>query len=181
MNVRRDNTFAVCVDLQEKLMPVISEGEKVTESAARLIEGLNILGVPVIATQHNTKGLGATVKAVYDALPGGKEYFEKSSFSLYKTEKIRSHIDRMNRENVLIFGAETHVCVLQSLISLREAGYNVLIIRDACGSRYEEDKKTAIMRAVFEGAAVSTVESILFELTEFSDCDEFKKILKLVK
>ncbi|MEA4815402.1 MAG: isochorismatase family protein [Lachnospiraceae bacterium] len=178
--IKRENTLAVAVDLQEKLMPVIFESEKVLKAASRLVSGFNILGVSVLVTQHNTKGLGNTVKEVQSGLKG-KEYFEKSSFSLYKTKEIKEYIDKSNKKNIIIFGAEAHVCVLLSLISLREAGYDVFLIKDACGSRCSEDKEAAVLRAVYEGAAISTVEAVLFELAETSDCDEFKKILKIVK
>jgi len=178
--IERENTLAVAVDLQEKLMPVIFENKKILKAASRLVAGLSVLDIPVLVTQHNTKGLGNTVKEVWNELKN-REYFEKNTFSLYKTKKIKEYIDKLNRENIIVFGAEAHVCVLLSLISLKEAGYNVFLINDACGSRDIKDKEAAILRAVYEGAAVSTVEAALFELTGTSDCDEFKKILKIVK
>jgi len=180
MRLTPENTVAVCVDYQEKLMPGIHNGERVLQRAEILIKGLRLLGVPVIVTQQYTKGLGGTVEPVHSAL---EEYapFDKLTFGGYDDEAIRTAIDESGRKNVLVFGTETHICVLQTALGAMDAGYQVLVVDDCCGSRREEDKESGLRRAMCEGASVACSESVLFELTRVAGTETFKAISRLVK
>ena len=180
MRLKAEETIAICVDYQEKLMPAIHEKEEVLHRAEILVKGLKALGVPVVVTQQYTKGLGATVDPVHSAL----EYytpFDKMHFGAYDEPAIRDYIDAQSRRTALVFGTETHVCVLQTALGLQEAGYNVLIVDDCCGSRKPSDKESGLKRAMTEGVRVSCTETVLFELTGVAGSETFKTISKLVK
>ncbi|MGL4790417.1 MAG: isochorismatase family protein, partial [Anaerotignaceae bacterium] len=64
MRLKAENTMAIVVDYQEKLMPVINENEQVIKNSATLIKGLRELQVPIIVSQQYTKGLGETVEPI---------------------------------------------------------------------------------------------------------------------
>ena len=85
------------------------------------------------------------------------------------------------RKNVIIAGIETHVCVLQSCLNFLARGYNVVIVADAVSSQRDYDREIALERMRKEGAIISTVESLLYELMVTSEHKEFKGILKYVK
>ena len=180
MRLTPENTIAVCVDYQEKLMPAICDGEEVLKRAEILVKGLRVLEVPMIVTQQYTKGLGKTVEPLHSAL-GVYEPFEKLTFGGYETETIRKEIEHSGRKNVLVFGTETHICVLQTALGLKQAGYQVMIVDDCCGSRKLMDKESGLRRAMCEGICVSCSETVLFELTFIAGTDVFKAISKLVK
>ena len=93
MRLVPENTIAICIDYQEKLMPNICESESVLKQAEILIKGLKTLGVPVVVTQQYTKGLGKTVEPVHSAL-GEYEPFEKLSFGAYDDPDINEEIDK---------------------------------------------------------------------------------------
>ena len=76
---------------------------------------------------------------------------------------------------------ETHICVLQTIIDLREHGYIPVLVTDCVSSRKENDKKFAIKRARDEGAILTTYEAVLFELLEKAGTDEAKVIQKLIR
>ena len=61
MKLSRENTLAVCIDYQEKLMPSIHEGEQVLQRAEILVRGLRALGVPV----GTFRTVGETVPFAY--------------------------------------------------------------------------------------------------------------------
>lgn len=180
MRLTPENTIAVCVDYQEKLMPAINDGEAVLKRAEILVKGLKALGVPVIVTQQYTKGLGGTVEPVHSAL-GEYEPFEKLHFGAYDDPAFKEIIDGCGRRQVLVFGTETHICVLQTALGLNEAGYQVMLVDDCCGSRREADKESGLRRAMCEGVKVSSSETVLFELTHVARNETFKTISKLVK
>ena len=180
MRLTPENTIAVCVDYQERLMPAIDRADEVLNRAEILVKGLRLLDVPIVVTQQYTKGLGETVEPLRRAL-GEYEPFEKLTFGGYETESIRKAIDNAGRKNVLVFGTETHICVLQTARGLKEAGYQVMMVDDCCGSRRQSDKESGLRRAMCEGICISCSETVLFELTAIAGTETFRKISKLVK
>ena len=85
------------------------------------------------------------------------------------------------RKQVLVFGIESHICVLQTVLDLLEAGYQPFVAADCLSSRKPEDKEIALRRMEQAGACLTTMESCLFELTERGGTDVFRQISKLVK
>lgn len=180
MRIKRDQTAAVVIDVQEKLFPLIHEHDQIAKNMAILIKGLKLLEVPILVTQQYTKGLGETVKPIKEAMDG-YEHIEKMAFSCCGDEGFMSQFKLFDRKNVVLMGIESHVCVLQTTLDLLEAGYQPIVIEDCVSSRKLNDKKIAVKRMRTSGAIISTYESILFELTEVSGTELFKGIVKLVK
>lgn len=180
MRLMAENTMAIVVDYQEKLIPVIYDNEKVVANSQILIKGIREFDIPVIVSQQYTKGLGGTVPAIAEAL-GDFTPYEKSSFSLWATEEIKEAIKATGRQNVIICGTEAHICVLQTVIDLCAEGYNVFVVEDCVGSRKPKDKKFGCKRAMEENAFLCTYESVLYELTGGAASPQFKTISKLTK
>ena len=180
LRINRNDSLAVIIDVQEKLFPLIHEHVQLAKNIVIVIKGLRTLGIPMLVTQQYTKGLGATVSPIHEAL-GEYEHIEKMAFSCCGDDKFISELDRTNRKTVIIMGIECHVCVLQTTLDLLERGFRVVVIEDCVSSRKLNDKLVAVERMRSAGAVISTYESILFELTQVSGTQEFKSIVKLVK
>ena len=86
-----------------------------------------------------------------------------------------------NRKTIVVAGAETHVCVLQTVLGLRERGYDVAVVSDAVGSRYAADKEAGLRRMAAHGAEIVTAEMVAFEWLDTSDHPDFKAVIGLVK
>jgi nicotinamidase-related amidase len=194
--LKRNDTILVAIDLQERLIPAMHGGEELTELSALLIRGCRILGVPVLATQQYTRGLGATVDAARAALteplPSDKAGagavpaadfvpVEKTSFSAVGEPEFMRRLKESGKKNVLICGVEAHVCVLQTVLDLLAAGFDVFFASDAVSSRKHSDTEAAFYRMAAAGAAETTCESALFELLEGAKESGFKQISALVK
>lgn len=180
MRILLDDTAAVVIDYQERLMPVMFNKDSLVERSVTLLKGLNILGVPMFVSEQYVKGLGKTDSAIAEAA-GTHKYLEKTEFSLCDNPEMMAEIEAMGKKNVIVCGIEAHVCVLQTVVDLKSRGYNVVLVTDCITSRKENDKKYAIKRARDEGAVLTTAEAILFELLRKSGGDTFKAISKLVK
>jgi len=180
MRIKPEETMAVVIDYQSKLMPAIFENEVLIAKSAILLQGLKELEIPMIVSQQYTKGLGETVEPIAEAI-GEFEAFEKKTFSLYQDEELKKAIDASGKKNAVICGAEAHICVLQTVIDLCEAGYNVFLVEDCIGSRKPNDKAIALKRAEKEGAFLTTYEEVLYELTMGAANPHFKAISKLTK
>lgn len=183
MRLNRTNAVLVVIDVQEKLLPVIDEGEEVVRNIERLIRGCHILGVPSLVTEQYVKGLGPTVEPLRTALAEGSGYkpIEKTCFSAQGCEPFVAQLATLERKQVLIAGIETHVCVYQTVTDLLRAGFAVTILADAVSSRTPRNRNIALQRMVADGAKLSSTEMALFELTVVSGTEEFKAISRLVK
>ncbi len=180
MRLLPEDTMLFVVDMQEKLVPAMYEKEKLEERNDMLIEGIRLMEMPIMISQQYTKGLGSSLPSIYEAA-GSVTYFEKNAFSCFRDENIRMAIENAHRKNILVCGTEAHVCVLQTCIDLKAAGYNPVLVTDCISSRSREDRKFGIIRAMQEGILLTTAEAVLFELLQDSKSPYFKSISRLVK
>lgn len=176
MLLKREEVAAVAVDYQERLMPVMHEKEELLKHSVILLKGLRELGIPVYLTQQYTRGLGMTVKEITEAA-GTEEYLEKISYSA--AEEIIPKLGE--KKKVILCGIESHICVLQTVIDLKEKGYTPVLVTDCISSRKRRDYEMALERAKQEGAIFTTYEALLFELLGKAGTQEARRIQKLIK
>jgi hypothetical protein len=129
-----------------------------------------------VITEQYPKGLGNTAPEVADHLPEGTEPLEKVVFSAADAEGF----DLGGREQALVCGIESHVCVSQTVLDLLEAGVDVQVPLDAVSSRTDENKRVGLHRMERAGAMLTSVEAALFELLGRAGTDEFKTVQKLI-
>jgi isochorismate hydrolase len=129
-----------------------------------------------VVTEQYPKGLGNTVPEVADHLPDGLEPIEKVRFSAAEAEGF----DLNGRDQALVCGIETHVCVNQTVLDLLDQGVEVQVVGDAVGSRTNENRELGLHKAEHAGAVLTSVETALFELLGGSDAAEFKQVQALV-
>jgi hypothetical protein len=178
------------IDLQENLIPILKKKDRLLKNSVFLIKGLGILGIPGIVTEQYPKGLGPTVSSIKDAAwknfysNSGTQNFlplEKTEFSCCSNIPIMEKIKSYDSEFVIIAGAETHVCVLQTAEDLLYHNYTPVIVADCTSSSRRYEKRIALSRLLSHGAIVTTAESLLFELCGKAGTPQFKTISSLVK
>ncbi|WP_423129212.1 hydrolase [Gaoshiqia sp. Z1-71] len=180
MRITRENTVGLVIDIQERLLPAMAEQEYLINNCKILVEGLQLLGIPLIVTQQYTKGLGETVEPVRSVIRDF-EPIEKSAFSCCDEVAVVDRLKAKGAKQVIICGIESHVCVLQTAIDLKDAGYVPVVVLDCVSSRSMDNVDLAAERFRYEGILMTSYESVLFELTRSSAAAEFKAISKLVK
>ncbi len=179
MRIRPEDTSAIVIDYQEKIVPAMANQEELLRKSVILLKGLQAIGIPMILTTQYAKGLGMNLPEITDAI-GSEEYIDKGTFSVYDSPQAKEKLGTQ-RKNVIVCGIEAHICVLQTVIDLKAAGYQPILVADCISSRSLEDKEMALVRAQQEGALITTAEAILYELLQKSGTDTFKQISKLVK
>ena len=182
--LRRDRSVLVVIDMQERLMPAIADGDAVTHAAGILIEAARQLDVPVVVTEQYPKGLGPTVEAIAGRLPNDAAVVEKMTFSAARNLDFVSQVEGFKaegRDHIVVCGVESHVCVMQTAADLGALGYTVHIVVDACGSRAPASKAAALARFGALGISRVTAEMALFEWLEAAGTAEFKAVSRLVK
>ena len=177
LTIERSRSALLLIDFQSRLMPAIADGPAVVGNAQRLLDAAQLLEIPVLLTEQNAKGLGATLPELLD--PGGEIVFHKTSFDACR---MPGFLDRLpDRPDLVVAGCETHVCVLQTALGLIGAGRRVFLVRDAVGSRRTESKETAIRRLEQHGAEIVTTEMVVFEWLESAEHPRFREAIALIK
>ena len=174
-----DETLLLILDMQEKLISNIKDKKLLIFNIKKLIDTCNLLNVRIAITEQNPLKLGGTLESILE----DKEYpkFEKMEFSCSKNKKFIDYVRKYNFKNIIVCGIESHICILQTSIELLRNGLNILIPRDAIGSRNEIDNDTAFLRLIYSGAMASTTESLICELCKTSSRKEFKEVSKILK
>jgi len=165
------------VDLQERLMPVITDHEVVVARAVRLAEAATLLDVPVRATEQKPAALGPTVPP----LAGYPQaVLTKTTFSAAADPGFAALLPAGSGE-IVVTGCEAHVCVLQTVLDLLASGRRVIWAADATGSRDPADRAAAIDRARQHGAEIVTSEMVLFEWLRDARHPRFREVHKLLR
>jgi nicotinamidase-related amidase len=171
--------FLLC-DIQDRFRPLMFNGETVISTSRYLTSVAKVLEIPVVITQQYSKVFGDTVKSCFadeedlNHIP----IFEKKQFSMC-TEEVCQHMDRLNKESIILFGIEAHVCVQQTALDLLEQGKNVHIIVDAVSSQVAYDREIALQRMMQAGAFLTTAQSAAFMLMQSAEHAKFKAVSKL--
>lgn len=174
------HTALVLVDVQAKLAPAMHGKEALLENLKRLVQGVRILGVPILWTEQNPAGLGPTLPEIAALLPDQKPV-SKFSFSCCGSEQFGNELNALNRKNMLIAGIEAHVCVYQTAADLLNMQYAVQVVADAVGSRTPENRLIGLEKCKAAGAGLTSTETVLFELLKDAKSEKFKEIIKIVK
>jgi nicotinamidase-related amidase len=171
-----DRTTLVVVDVQEAFRKAIPDFDRIARATATLIEGAEAIGIPIVITEQYPNGLGETVPEVAEHLPDGVEPLEKVVFAASEAEGF----DLEGRDQVLLCGIETHVCVNQTALDLLASGVEVQVAEDAVGSRSDQNRRVGLHKMEGAGAVMTSVETALFELLGRAGTDEFKRVQRLI-
>jgi nicotinamidase-related amidase len=174
----RTDSALLVVDVQEKLIGLIAQHERIVWNIGRLLDGAKALGVRAVATEQYPRGLGHTTKELADRLG---EIPEKLTFSCGGCPEVFEELRDAGIFKILVVGIEAHVCIQQTVLDLLADGFRVYLAVDAVGSRYEIDYETALRRMDSAGATLTTTESALFEWCDAAGTPEFKQISALVR
>lgn len=175
----KENTLLLVIDLQEKLMRAIYESDRIIKNSACLLKVFEMYGIKKIATEQYPKGLGQSVKEIKENLDD--EYiFSKTSFDAI-TDEVSSYLKENKITNVIITGAETHICVYQTVRRLLFEGYKVFVVEDAVSSFNKEQKALGLKAMSDMGASLVNTEMLMFDLASDAKDENFKEISKMVK
>nr|WP_312578630.1 hydrolase [Sedimentibacter sp.] len=175
----KEDAILLVIDIQEKLMPAINNGDDIIGKTGVLIETAKTMDIPIIVTEQYPKGLGSTVRELDEKLENAQKYSKMAFTSCSK--ELLNYIKGTKRKKIIITGAEAHVCVFQTARDLLKEGYFVFLVKDGVGSRTKENYDNAISLMSEMGALITNTETIVFDLLKESGTPEFKTLMKLIK
>lgn len=170
----------VVIDLQERFRELIHGMPSVLKNSSRLIRAFGELDLPVLLTEHNSRGLGATVPEIRSLLDRTPP-LEKLTFSCDGDPGFRAALGALNRDQVVLCGIEAHVCVYQTARDLMDRGKQVAVAADAVGSRQAAAREIGLEHMRRIGVQVMNVEMILYEMLREAQTADFKAVASLLK
>jgi len=172
-------TALVVIDVQEAFRSVIGDFALIASRIPLAVRGFAALDLPIVVTEQYPKGLGRTAEEIGLSLPDGNEPVEKNTFSSCGVSAFMEKLS--GAEQIVVCGLETHVCVNQTVHDLLDRGFQVHVLTDCVGSRFEHDKQAGLAKMTASGAVPSSVEMALFELMRGSTHEKFKEVQSIIK
>lgn len=175
--ISREDAVLVIIDMQEKLLPVMHNREKVLENVVKLVRFARIIGLPLLVTEQEK--LGATVTELRQELPHLAPV-TKLEFDACQRPEFVDRLNQLHRTSLIMTGIESHICITQTVLHLLPR-FTVHVVSDAMSSRSPYDWSIALERMRHSGAVISSTEMVIFELLRRAGTEEFKAALPLIK
>ncbi|MGQ8364363.1 isochorismatase family protein [Glaciecola sp. 1036] len=175
-----DDTGVVLIDIQGKLANLVYESDALINNCVDFVEGAKILGLPIIWLEQNPERLGPTSKKLNKALSNYKP-ITKYTFNACDTPEFIDAIEFHNKQNWLLCGIESHICVYQTAVGLHEKGVKVQVVNECVSSRTLENKQLALQKLMQKQIEITGIETCLYELVGDCRSPHFKAILQLIK
>ena len=174
-----EHSVLVVVDVQERLLPIIIEKEKLVSNILKLIKFASIVKVPVVVTEQYPKGLGRTVREICELLPQFQPV-EKTAFNCFSSQEFCKKLKEMRASTLIITGVEAHVCVCQTALEALD-DYRVCVVADAVSSHSKEDLDIALERLRGSGVTIASTDMLMYEILKDADTEEFRQSRNLLR
>ncbi len=179
----KDESLLLIVDFQDTILSIFKEKivTMLKKNLKILIEMAKIYNFPIVVMEQNNEKLKFTNKEIQDYLGEYYKPLNKLTFSGYRDEKIKATLKNSGKNDVILCGIETHICVFQTAMDLINDAYNVFVVADAVGSRYKVNWQKGLEKMKDIGCQILTTEMLLFYFLEKVGTEEFRHFLPLLK
>lgn len=180
------NTSLFICDVQDRFRSLIYKSESLINKCTLLNKACIKLGLPCIVTEQYSKALGKTVPELLTDIDkqvanGSYHVLEKKKFSMM-TDATWNAFNATGSKHVILCGIEAHVCVLQTVLDLTEAGIKVHLVTDAISSQNSNDRETTLIQLRKNDlVTMTTTETVLFEMMRSAEHPNFKEVSALIK
>ncbi|EHC9866438.1 hydrolase [Vibrio sp. Vb1026] len=177
----KGNTGLIVVDVQGKLATLMHESDALIENITKLVKGAKALDLPILWLEQNPEKLGPTAEPIREVLESTHLPITKYTFDGCKEATFNVAVENAKVDTWLVCGIESHICVYQTAVSLRQSGYRVELVTDCVSSRTAANKALALAKLTANGVVLTGLEMCLYEMVEDCRAPEFKEILALIK
>jgi nicotinamidase-related amidase len=172
------------INTQERLTKAMPKPdlEQMVTNIIRLSQAAGALEIPIILSEHYGKGLGNTLPEIAEHLPPHTRAKDKLTFSCCTAPGFEEELAENGKRNqIVIVGLESHICVLQTASGLQQWGYQVFVVEDAISSRKTHHRDNALRRMRFGGVHITNSESVAFEWLGDASNPKFKEVSQLFR
>ena len=179
----RSDSLLVVIDAQTRLLAAMPEATRqgLLGACSTLLRAAALLDIPTLMTEHYPSGIGGTQPELLAIRPDVSHVIAKDTFCARGVAQFDRLLTASGRRQLVICGAEAHVCVLQTAMRLRAENFTVFIAADAVASRREANRSNALERMRAASISIANVESVLFEWLRDRSHPHFNDVLALIK
>ncbi len=162
----RDRCCLLVIDVQQHFLNKLplDQREPLVQRIAWLMRVARLLEIPILATAEEIARVGPLVPELTSELPKGATVRNKMVLGLMGQPDIAAAVAATGRDQFVLTGLETDVCVSQSAFGLEAAGYRPAVIDDACATP-PPHHDYALRRLRDAGIAVLSLKGIYYEWT----------------
>jgi len=179
-SLTRDRSVLVVVDMQERFRDLIHNMDQVLDGSSRLIKFFHQMDIPILVTEHYSRGLGVTVTEIRNLFKPLKP-LEKIHFSCMGDLGFCKALADTGRDQIILCGIETHVCIYQTAADLLREGKQVTVAVDAVSSCSAKNRQIGLNRMSELGVQSMGVQMLMFELLNRAGTPDFKAVSGLLK
>lgn len=181
-HLKAEQCALLVIDIQQRLMPVIDDADRVCRNSVLLIKAAKSLGMPILATTQYAARIGELLPDI-EAELGAVERLDKLEFDCFANPDFRQSVRSLSGavNTLVVCGVESHICVYQTVLGGLANGYQVWVAGDAVSSRVAFNYRTGLQRMREMGATVGSTEMIIYDLLHRAGTPAFKELLPFLK
>src|SRR5215470_12417280 len=160
-----ESAVLLLVDHQAGLLAGLRDlaPDEVRHNVVAFARAARVIGVPVVLTSTAPMMWGPTLPELTAALPG-VENIERSVVNAWDEPRVREAVRRTGRQQLLIGGITTHVCLAFPAMSAVADGYDVYALLDASGPWSDLLQRTAIDQMRQAGVTITSGAAAFIEM-----------------
>jgi nicotinamidase-related amidase len=182
---RPENSALLLIDHQVGTMRLIKNipVEVVKRNALALAKTAKIFGMPVVLTSSQEERLqGPLIPELAEILPHAFEMRVKRAgiVNAWNDPNFKKAVEATKRQNLIMAGVTTDVCLVFPAISACREGYQVQAVVDASGSPFDNSEEMARRRMAKEGVVLTATNTLIAELAQDWSRPEGSQLLQIL-
>lgn len=159
-----EDSVLLIIDVQSIFVEKLTADKQIelVERIGWLAEVAIALKVPLLVTAEDVDNCGGVVPELAKRLPQETAVYNKLVFGLADQPDILGAVHATGRGTAVLVGLETDVCVAQSAIGLRQAGFKTAVVIDAVGSP-GLGQEVGLARMQQAGTVLLSTKSLYYE------------------
>ncbi len=164
-----ENSALLLIDHQVGTMSWVRslELDVIKTNTLVLAKSAQATGMPVLLTSSmETQAQGLLFAELQHVLPDvyKNRIQREGQVDCMTDQNFSAAVEAMQRKNLIMAGITTDVCIVYPAITAVEAGYQVQVVVDACGSPTKLGDEIALRRMEKAGVILTTTNQLIAEL-----------------
>lgn len=178
MLMKKNDSLLLVIDVQERLAPAMDNPREVINGCAVLLGVARELDVPTSLLNNTHRDWGKPWWICVTKREKKRFICPNSNFPACAMMMFLPLSKRAVKRRLSSPGSKTHICIIQTAFELKEAGYEVFVVSNACSSRKQIQHVLGLQRLMHGGIEVVTIEMVIFEWLEKAGSQQFKDITR---
>lgn len=108
--------------------------------------------------------------------------YDRTAINCWEDEPLKKAVKDTKNKKIVIAGLWTEACTLFPAVSMKEDGYDVYVVTDACGGATKEAHDMAVLRMVQAGVVPVTSEQVCLEWQRnWANAETYDAVMEICK